>query len=143
MTTSSLRAANWRRVLLVGITALIALLAISFAAPAESRANHEYEYGSHDPSRVYYYSSGYAYVKGGFVAGTVCTVIDCNANAKAYRWVGNYGNNNGWTEVSLPKGMQVEVQPYSVQYDYGYVWVRVGYEWLLIRTNQLETGYRR
>jgi hypothetical protein len=112
----------WRRALLTGITALVALLAISFSAPAEASAVVAY------PSQVTSGYQGWAYVRSG---PRVCTTPNwCGVMpATAWRW------NGSWSRQTISVGTHVYAYPYSGSWHW--VWTqRTG--WLAIQSASLE-----
>ncbi len=124
-------AATWRRILLIGITALVALLAVSFSAPQEAHAIRS-------PNLVLPSHVGWVYVKN---EPRICPAIYpapayCSqpSTVTAYRWTGTL-----WQSLSLVGGTSVYVYPYSAPWHW--VWTqRTG--WLAIHNSYLDTGYR-
>jgi hypothetical protein len=121
--TSSRAVVAWRRALLTGMTALIALLAFSFGSPSDAHAM--------DPGSVYtnprYSAStvvsanhtGWVDVKGGSYS-----------SEPAWFWTGR-----SWVQVRIPGGTHAWAVPYSRPYHW--IWTqRTG--WLAIQTSSLE-----
>ena len=131
MTSTIIRVATWRRILLVGITALIALLAVSFSAPDEAHAFR-------DPTVVLQSHVGWVYTKN---EARICPAIYpapayCSqpASVAAWRWSGS-----AWQAASFRGGEQVYVYPYSAPWHWAWT-QRTG--WLAIHNSNLTTGYR-
>jgi hypothetical protein len=125
--------AAWRRMLLVGITALVALLAVSFTAPQDAHAFM-------DPTTVTSSHVGWVYVRE--TPQYRCGVLLYYGNTRcggslgqtAWRWSGS-----SWSQTSIAGGTQVYAYPYSGAWHW--IWTqRTG--WLAIETSKLETGYR-
>ena len=117
--------ATWRRILLVGVTALTALLAVSFAAPQEANAIM-------DPTIVPANKVGW--VKTRPVVTCLAMIPECmNAGHTAYRWTGS-----GWQATRIGGGIDVYVYPYSSPWHW--IWTQQT-GWLAIQNSSLETGY--
>ena len=119
--------------LLVGITALVALLAVSFTAPQEAHAIIS-------PNAVTASHTGWVYVKEG--PQLRCAALAYYGSTRCYspsyqtawRWSGS-----AWSQTSIAGGTQVYAYPYSGSWHW--IWTqRTG--WLAIETAKLETGYR-
>jgi hypothetical protein len=117
--------ATWRRMLLLAITALTALLAVSFTAPQDAHAFM-------NPSVVTSQHVGWVNVKSG---PRICTTdypsSYCGTSpATAWRWSGR-----SWSQVSISAGTQVYAYPYTGAWHW--IWTqRTG--WLAIQTANLE-----
>ncbi len=123
MGSTILSTATWRRVLLVGITALIALLAVSFSAPDEAHAIR-------DPNIVLQSHVGWVETK----PLMTCMAMGCGTPAhQAWRWSGS-----AWQATTIGSGVDVYVYPYSAPWHW--IWTqRTG--WLAIQNSSLQTGY--
>jgi hypothetical protein len=123
MRTTISSAALWRRLLLVGITTLIAMLAVSVSAPDEARAFR-------DPTIMT--SNHVGWVETRPLYG--CLALHCPVPThQAWRW-----NGSTWSSVRLSGGLQVYVYPYSAPWHW--VWTqKTG--WLAIQNSALTTGY--
>ena len=122
--------AAWRRILLIGITALIALLAVSFSAPQDAHAIIS-------PNIVRANHVGWVKVKD---EPRACPAIYpapayCSQPSPvvAWRW-----NGVAWNQTSIAGGTDVYVYPYSSPWHW--IWTqRTG--WLAITNSSLDTGY--
>ena len=124
--------ATWRRILLVGVTALVGLLAVSFSAPQEAQAFR-------NPTTVLPSHIGWIYVRS--TGQVVCPAIYpvpayCNnpQSVTAWRWDGAL-----WSNAALAGGEQIYAYPYTGAWHWAWT-QRTG--WLAVQTAQLETGYR-
>ncbi|MCW2928288.1 MAG: hypothetical protein JWM86_2256 [Thermoleophilia bacterium] len=114
----------WRRILLVGLTALIASMALSFSAPQEAQAFR-------NPNVVLPSHQGWVQVRARGNYDTCGIVGPCGVGA--YRWSGTQ-----WNATKIGWGTQVYAYPYSG--DWMWIWTqRTG--WLAIQRGDLETGY--
>ena len=125
--TSSRAIIAWRRALLAGITALIALLAISFTEPTSA---HAIVSSTTVPSG----HVGWVTVRGG---PWVCpTVRTCTRQPSvAWSW-----NGRSWSQASLQGGTSVYAYPYSGSWHWAWT-QRTG--WLAIQTSSLQRAATR
>lgn len=125
MTSTIARHAVVRHLLLVGIVALVAMLAVSVTAP-------EHAHAIRNPNVVLTGQQGW--VKTRPVMTCMAMTPECmNAGHTAYRWTGR-----SWVAVTLRGGIDVYVYPY--QSPWHWIWTqRTG--WLAIQNSALETGY--
>lgn len=115
--------AVWRRIALVAVTMMIAVLALSAGAPQEAQAFR-------DPNTVLANHEGW--VKTRPLAS--CLALSCPvAMHQAYQWTGRE-----WRSVWLNSGIDVYVYPYSSPWHW--VWTRKS-GWLAVPNSSLETGY--
>lgn len=124
--TSMANTALWRRILLIAVVALTALIAVSSAAPQDAHAIM-------DPTTVLPNKVGW--VKTAPVISCMALTPECmNAGHTAYRWTGY-----SWQRTRIAGGIDVYVYPYSSPWHW--IWTqRTG--WLAIPNSALETGYR-
>ena len=129
MASTRIGVATSRRMLLVGITALVALLAVSFSAPQDAHAII-------NPTTVTSQHTGWVYTRH---VGVVCTMdypsSYCSPSTHtAWRWSGY-----SWSRSSIGGSTQVYAYPYSGAWHW--IWTQHS-GWLAIETSKLETGYR-
>lgn len=116
----------WRRLLLIGITTLVALLAVSFSAPEEAHAIR-------DPNIVL--ANHVGWVKTKPLIACMAIGLPCsNPTHQAWRWTGKT-----WQSVRIDDGIDVYVYPYSSPWHW--VWTQQT-GWLAIQNSSLESGYR-
>ncbi|MCW2922740.1 MAG: hypothetical protein JWM98_144 [Thermoleophilia bacterium] len=123
--TSLTSVATWRRTLLVGITALIALLAVSYSAPTEAHAIM-------DPTVVSAnMAPGWVYVRDRSNYEVCGFVGPCGK--QAWRWTGST-----WQSTKIAWGSQVYYYPYTGSW--AWIWTQ-GTGWLAVQRSDLSTGY--
>jgi hypothetical protein len=122
MTNAGFGIAASRRVLMLMLTALIAALAVSFAAPREAQAIR-------DPSIVSASHVGWVQTRSSYVNCLACAA----RTYPAYRWSGGK-----WESARITAGIDVYVYPYSSPWHW--IWTqRTG--WLAVQNQYLTTGY--
>jgi hypothetical protein len=131
MPSTSRSIATWRRILVVTITALIAMLAVSATAPTAANAFMS-------PTVVRSSHQGWVHVRD---VPRACPAIYpapayCSAPARVTAWQWTY---SGWQQSSIGGGTRVYAWPYSGQWHW--IWTQQT-GWLAIETARLETGYR-
>lgn len=122
--TRSMRVTMLRHIILVGITALVALLAISFSAP-EAHAIR-------NPNVVLQSHVGWVETKP-LVACLAIGLPCSNPTHQAWRWSGTQ-----WQSVRIRGGVDVYVYPYSAPWHWA--WTQ-DTGWLAIQNSSLQTGY--
>lgn len=118
-------AALLRRLLLVGITTLIAMLAVSFTAPDDAHAIR-------NPNVVLQSHVGWVETKP-LIACMAIGLPCSNPTHQAWRWSGTQ-----WQSVRIRGGVDVYVYPYSAPWHW--VWTQ-NTGWLAIHNSSLDTGY--
>jgi len=131
--TLTRRITSWRRSLLIALATLVAVLAISSAAPDAARAD---VLGFRNPNQVLASHTGWVYVRTAAPIG--CATVypsTCTDNANS---VQTWWWSNQWNNYRIPRGTQVYAYPYTGQFH----WIWTQYTgWLAIRTSNLDTGY--
>lgn len=122
--TTTTRVALVRRMLLAGITALIALLAVSATSPTTAHA-----IGAQQPDADF---AGWARTA---TFPAVCRAatgfdIPCTAQTQAWRWTGRT-----WTAAYIVQGMDVYVHPYVAPWHW--IWTP-STGWLAIHGSRLQ-----
>ncbi len=126
MFSTILSAATWRRMLLLGITTLIAMLAVSFSAPQDAHAIR-------DPTIVT--SGQVGWVKTRSTIHCMAMTPGCLAPGthQAWRW-----NGSSWQSARVLENTDVYVYPYSAPWHW--IWTQQT-GWLAIQNSALTTGY--